>query len=151
MLDPADIHLPADRATGRQPEAALPRDAMPPDTTPRLMMFEQTYRAAGAKYLAGSGTDAFGTLPGISLHTELELLVRIGLTPRQALAAATWNVGEVFGWRSIGRITPGAVGDVLIVDVDPTLTIASAKRIRTLVRAGRIVDRAPLLTGRRTQ
>lgn len=42
----------------------------------------------GARYLAGSGTDAFGTMPGISLHQELELLVRAGLSPRQALAAA---------------------------------------------------------------
>ncbi|HEX2344908.1 MAG TPA: amidohydrolase family protein [Vicinamibacterales bacterium] len=151
VLDPADIHLPADRATGRQPEAALPRDAMPPDTTPRLMMLERTYRAAGAKYLAGSGTDAFGTLPGISLHTELGLLVRIGLTPRQALAAATWNVGEVFGWRNVSRIAPGADGDVLILAVDPTTNIANAKRIRTLVRAGRIVDRAALLAGPRIQ
>jgi hypothetical protein len=145
ILDPADIHLPADRATGRQPDAALPRDAMPPDTTPQLMMFEERYRTAGARYLAGSGTDAFGTMPGISLHTELELLVRIGLTPRQALAAATWNVGDVFGWRTVGRIAPGSHADVLVLDADPTTDIANAKKIRAVVLAGKTLDRQALL------
>jgi hypothetical protein len=151
LLDPADIHLPADRTTGRQPEAALPRDALPPDTTPQLMMFEETYRQAGAKYLAGSGTDAFGTMPGISLHTELELLVRIGLTPRQALAAATWNVGEVFGWRTVGRIAPGADADVVVLDADPTANIMNARRITTVIRGGTILDRQALIAGRKSQ
>ena len=45
----------------------------------------------------------------------------------------------------------GTYGDALILDVDPTINIANAKRIRTLVRAGRIVERAALLAGRRTQ
>ncbi|MGH9314527.1 MAG: amidohydrolase family protein [Vicinamibacterales bacterium] len=151
LLDPADIHLPADRTTGRPSDATLRRDVMPPNTTPQLMMFEGVYRKAGAKYLAGSGTDAFGTMPGISLHTELELLVRIGLTPRQALAAATWNVGEVFGWPKVGRIAAGAYADLLVLDADPTKGIANAKTIRTVILAGRIIDRQALLAGRPRQ
>ena len=57
----------------------------------------------------------------------------------------------MFGWRNVSRIAPGADGDVLILAVDPTTNIANAKRIRTLVRAGRIVDRAALLAGPRIQ
>lgn len=149
ILDPVDIHLPADKTTGRQPEAALPRDAMPPDTTPQLMMFEESYRLAGAKYVAGSGTDAFGTMPGISLHTELALLVRIGLTPRQALAAATSNVGDVFGWPAVGRIAAGSQADVVVLDADPAKDIANAKKIRAVVLAGKMLDRQTLLARER--
>ena len=64
-----------------------------------MLRIEEGFRRAGARYLAGSGVDAFGTLPGISLHTELAMLERIGVPRRQALAAATSNPGAVFGWK----------------------------------------------------
>ena len=76
LLDPADIHLPADRTTGEPPRPAnATSDGFPPGVNERLQAMEGVYCKAGARYLAGSGTDAFGTMPGISLHTELELLV----------------------------------------------------------------------------
>ena len=59
-------------------------------------------------------------LPGISLHTELELLVRLGLSSREALAAATNNYSLQFGWNELGQITPGRRADILVVDGDPT-------------------------------
>ena len=57
-----------------------------------------------------AGAPAFGTMPGISMHTELELLVRLGLSPREALAAATNNYAEQFHWTELGQITPGRRG-----------------------------------------
>ena len=145
QLDPADIHLPANRDTG-EPErpADAVRDAFPPGTSATLQMIERTYCKAGATYLAGSGTDAFGTMPGISLHAELALLVQSGLTPRQALAAATANVGTIFGW-PVGKIEPGAAADLLVLDADPTLDVANLARIRHVVLAGELLDRAALL------
>ena len=100
---------------------------------------------AGARYLAGSGTDALGTMPGISLHTELELLVKACLTPRQALAAATANVGTAFAWRDVGQIRAGYNADLLVLDADPTADIANVKRIDRLMVAGALIDRAALL------
>ena len=57
----------------------------------RLWRINQTIFTAYPHYLAASGAAVMGTMPGISLHTELEMLVRIGLSPREALAAATNN------------------------------------------------------------
>jgi len=60
-------------------------------------------------------------MPGISTHTELELLVRSGLTPREALAAATSNYSERFGWRELGLVEAGRRADLLILAADPTV------------------------------
>jgi hypothetical protein len=146
LLDPADIHLPADPKTG---EHSVPSnaasDGFPPGVNERLQVIEARYCKAGARYLAGSGTDAFGTMPGISLHTELELLVKACLTPRQALAAATANVGTAFGWRDIGQIRAGYSADLLVLDADPTVDVANLKRIGRVMLAGALIDRDALL------
>ena len=141
LLDPRDIHLPADRHTGEQtlPANAV-RDGFPPGSSEHLLAIEARYCRAGATYLAGSGTDAFGTMPGISLHIELELLVKACLTPRQALAAATSNVGALLSWRTTGEITRGYDADLVVLDADPTLDIANAKRVRHVVLAGKVLD-----------
>jgi hypothetical protein len=144
LLDPADLHLPADQKTGERPPAG-PRDAFPPGYNEHLQVIEARYCKAGARYLAGSGTDALGTMPGISLHTELALLVKACLTPRQALAAATANVGTVFGWHDVGQIRAGSNADLLVLDADPTVDIANLKRIDRVMLAGTMIDRAALL------
>ena len=97
------------------------------------------------RYLAGSGTSAFGTLPGISLHNELRMLTELGLTPREAIAAATSNVGEVFRWPTVGKIAKGYDADVVVVDADPTADIRNLKKIRMVILNGEIVDRQALL------
>jgi hypothetical protein len=148
LLDPADLNLPADRKTGERPAPANPTsDGFPPGYNEHLQVIEARYCKAGARYLAGSGTDALGTMPGISLHTELELLVKACLTPRQALAAATANVGTAFGWRDVGQIRAGYNADLLVLDADPTVDIANAKRIDRVMIAGALIDRAALLHG----
>jgi imidazolonepropionase-like amidohydrolase len=84
-------------------------------------------------------------MPGISLHTELELLVRIGLSPREALAAATNNYAMQFGWTELGLIAPGRRADILVLDSDPTTNVWNARRITTLIMDGNVVDRDALL------
>jgi hypothetical protein len=146
ILSPDEIHLAADPQTGNPPVPPEEiRDAVPLDSWRAMLMLEEQYRQAGARYLAGSGTSAFGTMPGISLHTELALLVRIGLTPRQALAAATTNYSALAAWRQLGCIAPGYEADLVILDADPTVDIGNAKRIRTVVFKGREVDREALI------
>jgi hypothetical protein len=111
----------------------------------RLWHSNETIFLAFPRYLAASGADAQGAMPGISLHTELELLVRLGLSPREALAAATNNYALQFGWNELGLIAPGRRADILVVDADPTASIWNARRFSTLILDGEPVDRDALL------
>jgi adenine deaminase len=114
-------------------------------TAMRLWRINQTIAGTYPHYLAASGAAAMGTMPGISLHTELEMLVRIGLSPREAIAAATNNYSIQFGWNELGQIAPGRRADILILDGDPTASIWNARRISTLIFDGNIFDRESLL------
>jgi len=138
-------HLPA--AGQRWMEADLQKKAG--QAAIRLWRINQTLFAAFPHYLAGSGADVSGSMPGISLHTELELLVRLGLSPREALAAATNNYAQQLGWTELGQIAPGRRADILVVDADPTQNIWNARHISTLILDGNIVDRDALLRARK--
>jgi hypothetical protein len=149
ILDPKDIHLPANPLTGNRdaPDQSV-QNSFPAGAAENELRIEEQYQHAGAKYLAGSGTDAFGTLPGISLHTELKLLTRVGLTPREAIAAATSNFGDVFGWKSVGQVKAGYNADVLVLDENPLEDIEKLKKIHMVILKGEILDRDKLLLKR---
>jgi len=74
------------------------------------------------------------------------MLTDLGLTPRQAIAAATSNVGEVFHWPTVGKVAKGYDADVVVVDADPTVDIGNLKKIRMVILNGEIVNRSALLT-----
>lgn len=97
--------------------------------------------AAGVPLLAG--TDAVLWLHGIGLHRELELLVRAGLTPREALTAATSTPATVFALSDRGRIAPGLRADLLLVDGDPTEDIRASRAVRGVWKRGGRVTRQP--------
>jgi hypothetical protein len=111
----------------------------------RMWLLNETIFMAYPHYLAASGAPVDGTMPGISLHTELELLVRLGLSSREALAAATNNYALQFGWKELGLVEPGRRADLLVVDGDPTENIWNARRISLLIVDGEVVDRDGLL------
>lgn len=83
------------------------------------------------------------------MHTELELLVRLGLTPREALASATGNYATQFNWNELGLIAPGRRADILVLDGDPTVTVWNARRIVNLILDGNVLDRDALLNPRK--
>ncbi|GGL04175.1 amidohydrolase family protein [Deinococcus radiotolerans] len=90
----------------------------------------------------GAGTDtpagAF-TLPGGGLHAELERLVQAGLTPAQALRAATSTAADLLGRADLGRVQPGAVADLLVVAGDPTTDIRATRTIQLVVQGGHLL------------
>jgi Amidohydrolase family len=161
LLDPAHMFDPSDRNTGelnyplptwsRHLPAATQRwmEESPrkkaDQAALRLWNINATLFVANPHYLAASGASVLGTMSGISMHTELEMLVRIGLSPREALAAATNNYALQFGWNELGQITPGRRGDILVLDADPTQNIWNARRISTIVMDGNLLDRDSLL------
>ncbi len=161
LLDPASLLSPSDPKTG---ETVYPLPIwtrhLPNATThwmeegarhkadqqaDRLWAINQAIFEAYPHYLAASGAPAQGTMPGISLQTELEMLVRLGLSPREAIAAATNNYAEQFHWTELGQITPGRRADILILDGDPTTNIWNARRINSLILDGNPLERDSLL------
>ncbi len=96
---------------------------------------------AGVKLLAGTDTLSFG----FDLHDELELLVKAGLTPMQALQTATRNAAEFLGKeQSLGTVEKGKLADLVIVDANPLDAIGNVRKIRAVVANGQYFDRHDL-------
>ena len=91
---------------------------------------------AGIPILAGSDQ----VVPGSSLHRELELLVRAGLTPIEAIRAATKNPKEVLGVADSGVIAAGQRADLVVLDANPLDDISNIRRVRWTVIGGRVLD-----------
>jgi imidazolonepropionase-like amidohydrolase len=104
-------------------------------------------RQAGVPVLAGTDAGNAGTQYGISMHHELAALVQAGLTPLQALAAATSAPASAFRLGQRGRIQNGYKADLLLVDGDPGADIANTRRIVTVWKDG--VDAASVRAGQR--
>jgi imidazolonepropionase-like amidohydrolase len=84
-------------------------------------------------------------VPGLSLHEELVRLVEAGLTPLAALQAATSNPTQVLGLAdSLGRIAPGKLADLVLLDADPLEDIRNTQKIRVVVADGHLYRRADL-------
>ena len=100
---------------------------------------------AGVVILAGSDTQA-GMIPGAGLHRELALLVEAGLSPAEALRAATLSPArflEASDDPDFGQAKPGKRADLLLVEGDPTQDIARVSEIRAVILGGRRVLRFP--------
>ena len=85
--------------------------------------------------------------PGFSLHAELAMLVAEGLTPLNALQAATLNPAKMLrGTDSLGTVAAGKLADLVLLDANPLEDITNTTTIRTVVANGRYFDRATLDT-----
>jgi imidazolonepropionase-like amidohydrolase len=101
--------------------------------------------AAGVPFLAGSDTATPWAFPGFGLHDELELLVEAGLTPLQALQAATLNPARFLeATDSLGTIASGKLADIVLLDANPLEDIRNTQRIAGVVLNGRYLDRRAL-------
>ena len=101
---------------------------------------------AGVTILAGTDFGPQGYfVPGLSLHQELGLLVEAGLTPLQALQAATINPARAMAATdSLGSASTGKLADLVLLDADPTIDVAHARRVRAVFANGHYFDRAAL-------
>jgi imidazolonepropionase-like amidohydrolase len=102
-------------------------------------------RSAGDPILAGTDSAAPYVIPGFALHQELALLVQAGLTPMQALQAATKNAADFLGKSETqGTIELGKTADLLLLDASPLDDIHNAEKIHSLVLRGQLLDRDAL-------
>lgn len=99
------------------------------------------FKKEGATILAGTDAPNPGTTHGASMHRELELLVQAGLTPLEALTAATSAPADRFRLKDRGRIAPGLRADLVLVQGDPTKEIRASRAIVRVWKQGIAVSR----------
>lgn len=99
--------------------------------------------AAGVPLLAGTDAPNPGTAFGVSMHGELALLVEAGLSPLEALRAATSVPAQRFGLTDRGRIAPGLRADLVLVEGDPSADIRATRELVSVWKNGRRVDARP--------
>ena len=98
---------------------------------------------AGVPIMAGTDTTAPFIFPGSSLHEELALLVQAGLSPMQALQAATKHPAEFLGkLPTQGTIEQGKFADLLLLDANPLDDIHNTRRIRAVILRGKLLERS---------
>jgi len=94
-----------------------------------------------------AGTDAITDfcIPGFALHNELALLVKAGLTPMEALQAATRNPARFFGLLdTLGTIEIGKIADLVLLDGNPLQDITNPQRISVVVIRGKLLPKSQL-------
>ena len=93
--------------------------------------------ASGVK--VAFGTDAAVYPHGLNAH-EFAVMVRLGLTPLQAIQAATVNAADLLGWTGkVGSLEPGAWADIVAVDGDPLKDVTTLERVKFVMKGGEVV------------
>ncbi len=126
----------------------LNNTGVPAQAAPRAQaIFQRFLSIVGALHRAGitvvAGTDQ--VVPGHSLHREIELYVKAGFTPMEAIQAATVvpaRVMKVDG--EVGTVEAGKRADLIIVDGNPLESISNIRRVKSVVAKGRLYDCAAL-------
>lgn len=148
MRDPALADVP--RQVLREswdPADIMGRARWTPDTLARfkqalpvLERFVGSYARLGGKIAAGTDTPQQFVVPGASLHRELELYVASGLSPAQAIRAATVDAATLLGIQDrVGVIDAGKAADVILLDGDPLADIRNTRHIAIVVKDGVVV------------
>ncbi len=99
----------------------------------------------GVELMAGTDTGDPYTIPGVTLHRELELLVKAGLTPMQALQTATTIPARYLGWEdSVGTLKQGKVADLVLLDANPLADIRNVSKVSGVAVRGRYLSKPQL-------
>jgi imidazolonepropionase-like amidohydrolase/Tol biopolymer transport system component len=103
-----------------------------------------TRKLSRAGVTIGTGTDIWQIPNGV--HMELEQLVAAGLSPMEAIHAATGGAAQILGAdKEVGTIEPGKWADLVFLDADPLSDIRNTRRIWNVMHNGRIIDRSALV------
>jgi imidazolonepropionase-like amidohydrolase len=93
--------------------------------------------ASGVK--VAFGTDAAVYPHGLNAH-EFAVMVKLGLTPLQAVQSATVNAADLLGWTGkVGTLEPGAWADIVAVDGDPLKDVTTLERVKFVMKGGEVV------------
>jgi len=144
--------LPAVVEVGWRPENNVYTRRFGPEKAPGmfarhalLQKLTKAFDSAGVKLLVGTDGMNTGVVPGWSAHDELEELVEAGLSPYNALRAATANASAFLGSRPcIGQVRVGCVADLVLLEVNPLPNISNTRRIAGVMVRGQWLAREEL-------
>lgn len=151
FLDDATIRLMKARGTWLVPTMLAPATArdqaragmLPPATVPKAEEAAAAAVDSHRRAIAAGVKIAFGTDSGVSKHgenaREFALMVAAGMTPEQAIKAATVDAAEALGRPSLGRIAPGLAADLIAVDGDPLSDVRQLEDVDFVMKGGRVV------------
>jgi len=137
-------HLPAEKLPepmrrGREKPASL---ALDPTMAKNLM----SVLRAGVTVAMGTDSGNIGTLHGVAVLREMAAMEEAGMKPLEVLQAATQGGARLMGReKELGRISPGALADLLVLDADPRTGTRALARIRRVVKDGHLIDPETLI------
>jgi imidazolonepropionase-like amidohydrolase len=94
--------------------------------------------AAGVRQVFAS--DA-GVMPHGQVGRQFRVMVQYGMTPLEAIQSATRNAAQALGRSDVGRIAPGAYGDMVAVSGDPLADVTLLEKVGSVIKGGRIVEK----------
>ena len=152
IADPRLRYLPSEVVASWNPQGdvrPVARTAEDRAMTRQLMetgaAITETMQRTGVPLMAGTDTGLPYVFPGFSLHDELALLVEAGLTPLEALQAATRNTAQAMGLGDeLGTVEVGKLADLVLLDADPLAAITNTTRIAAVVANGRLLEQPEL-------
>jgi enamidase len=114
---------------------------------PKALALERAFARAGGTLIAGTDpTGGGGVIPGYSNQRQLELLVEEGFTPVEAIRIGTLNGATFLGRDArVGSIAAGKQADLVVIDGDPSRTIADVRKVETVFKQGIGFDPAKLI------
>ena len=145
-------YIPSDRkAAWKMQRPGLLRSLGGEFESNRSRLFQRQLETVGAMYRAGvrilAGTDSAGLYlyPGFSLHDELVLLVKAGLTSMQALQAATIDPAKYLGLsESLGTVEKGKIADMVLLEANPLEDISNTQKIAAVILRGRLISKSDI-------
>jgi imidazolonepropionase-like amidohydrolase len=117
------------------------REGLAPRARPAAFMNLRRVWHAGVPVVMGTDAGNIGTLHGPSVFREMRLMAEAGLAPLDVLRAATTHGAKALGRDGeVGRIAPGMLADLVILDADPLADIGNLARIHRVIKDGRVFD-----------